>query len=35
MSAEHNKAIHRRWLEECWSDGAIDLCSRDQCVMLV
>ncbi len=25
MSAEHNKAIHRRWLEECWSDGDIDL----------
>ena len=25
MSEEYNKTIHRSWLEECWSDGDIDL----------
>ncbi len=24
-STAQNKAIHRRWLEECWSGGDIDL----------
>jgi steroid delta-isomerase-like uncharacterized protein len=22
---ETNKAVHRRWIEECWSDGDVDL----------
>jgi predicted ester cyclase len=30
MSADVNQAVHRRWLEECWSDGEIDL--QDQLV---
>jgi predicted ester cyclase len=25
MSAEYNKTIHRRYVEECWSDGDMDL----------
>jgi predicted ester cyclase len=25
MSAEHNKTIYRRYVEECWSDGDMDL----------
>ena len=25
MSAEHNKTVHRRYVEECWGDGDMDL----------
>ena len=30
MSAELNETVHRRYVEECWSDGDIDL--QDQLV---